>query len=191
MTENVLIVGGGGREHALAWKIAQSDKVAKVFVAPGNGGTAVAGGKIENVAIAATEIDDLIEFAGTNDVTLTVVGPEAPLTAGMVDCFENAGMRCFGPVAGAARLEGSKTFSKQLMDRVDVATAEYEVFTDYDEAVAYVRGASHPLVIKASGLAAGKGVIVPASRSEAEQALNRIMVDREFGASGDEIIIEE
>jgi phosphoribosylamine--glycine ligase/phosphoribosylaminoimidazole synthetase len=191
MTDNVLIIGGGGREHALAWKLAQSGRVGKVFVAPGNGGTAAAGGKIENVAIPETEIDDLIEFAGMNNVTLSVVGPEAPLAAGLVDCFERAGLRCFGPVAGAARIEASKSFSKQLMDRIGVATAAYEVFTDHDAAVAYVRAADKPLVIKASGLAAGKGVIVPGSVAEAEQALNRLMVDKEFGASGEEIIIEE
>ncbi len=191
MTNRVLIVGSGGREHALAWKLAQSEQVERVFVAPGNGGTATAGGKIENLAILETAIDDLIEFAGANEISLTVIGPEAPLAAGIVDCFENAGMRCFGPVAGAARIEGSKRFSKQLMDRVDVATAAYEIFTDYDEALAYVREIATPIVIKASGLAAGKGVIVPNSLAEAEQALKRIMLDREFGESGDEVIIEE
>ncbi len=191
MSTNVLIVGGGGREHTLAWKIAQSEKVERVFVAPGNGGTAAAGGKIANVAIAETEIDDLIAFAGSNEVSLTVIGPEAPLAAGIVDRFEDAGMRCFGPVAGAARLESSKRFSKQVMDRVEVATADYEIFTDYDEALSYVRSAPAPIVIKASGLAAGKGVVVPGSVAEAEQALQRIMLDREFGESGDEVVIEE
>ncbi len=191
MTNKVLIVGRGGREHALAWKLAQSDQVTNVFVAPGNGGTAAAGGKIENVAIAETEIDDLISFAGSNDVALTVIGPEAPLAAGIVDCFENVGLRCFGPVEGAARLEGSKTYAKQLMDRVDVATARYEIFTDYDQALAHVRSATNPIVIKASGLAAGKGVVVPNSLAESEQALKRIMLDREFGESGDEVVIEE
>ena len=191
MTKHVLVVGRGGREHALAWKLAQSDQVAKVFVAPGNGGTANAGARIENVAIPEDEIDDLIEFAGMNDVALTVVGPEAPLAAGMVDCFERAGLRCFGPVEGAVRLEASKRFSKQVMDRIGIPTASYQSFTDVDAAVAYVRSVSTPIVIKASGLAAGKGVILPGSVAEAEQAINRIMIDRDFGASGDEVIIEE
>ena len=191
MSNRVLIVGSGGREHTLAWKLAQSDQVEKVFVAPGNGGTAAAGGKIENIAIAETEIDNLIEFAGSEGVSLTVIGPEAPLAAGIVDCFEDAGLRCFGPVAGAARLESSKRFSKQIMDRVEVATADYEIFTDHAEAMAYVRSAENPVVIKASGLAAGKGVVVTGSVAEAEQALNRIMVNREFGESGDEVVIEE
>ncbi len=191
MSNNVLVVGGGGREHVLAWKLAQSDRVKKVFVAPGNGGTASAGGKIENVAISETEIDDLIEFAGSTGVDLTVIGPEAPLAVGIVDCFERAGLRCFGPVQAAARLESSKRFSKELMDRVGVPTAKYETFTDHESALRYVRDADTNIVIKASGLAAGKGVICPNSIAEAEQALNRIMLDREFGESGDEVIIEE
>jgi len=191
MTHNVLVVGGGGREHAIAWKLAQSELVARVFVAPGNGGTATAGGKIENVLIADSQIDKLIEFAGSNNIHLTVVGPEAPLTAGIVDCFEDTGFACFGPVAGAARLEGSKRFSKQLMDKVGVPTAAYEIFTDHEDALAYVRAAEHPVVIKASGLAAGKGVIVPGSLAGAEQALHRMMVDREFGEAADEVLIEE
>jgi phosphoribosylamine--glycine ligase/phosphoribosylaminoimidazole synthetase len=188
---NVLIVGSGGREHALAWKLAQSERIRRVFVAPGNGGTAAAGDKIENVAIAESAIDDLISFAGSNDVSLTIIGPEAPLVAGIVDCFEEAGMRCFGPVAGAARLEGSKLFSKELMSRTGIPTAEYKSFTDHDEALAYLRAAKEPLVIKASGLAAGKGVIVPNSAAEGEHSLHRIMVAKEFGDAGAEVIIEE
>ena len=191
MTNSVLIVGRGGREHALAWKLAQSAQVARIFVAPGNGGTATAGGKIENVAISEDDTDELISFAGANDVSLTVIGPEAPLVDGIVDCFERAGLRCFGPVAGAARLESSKSFAKQLMARVGIPTAEYTVVTDYEDALAHVRSVSEPIVIKASGLAAGKGVIVPNSLAESEQALKRIMVDREFGESGDEVIIEQ
>ena len=191
MTNNVLLVGRGGREHALAWKLAQSPHVGRVFVAPGNGGTAAGGDKIENVAISESAIDDLIEFAGSNAVDLTVIGPEAPLVDGIVDCFERAGLRCFGPVAGAAQLEGSKRFSKEIMDRVSVATAEYQTFTDHADAVGYLRAVDTPVVIKASGLAAGKGVIVANSTAEAELALNRIMVDHEFGDAGSEVIIEE
>ncbi len=191
MTDMVLVVGGGGREHALAWKLAQSEKVRKVFVAPGNGGTAGAGGKIENVPISENEIDELIEFATTNDIALTVIGPEAPLTVGIVDRFQSAGLRCFGPDAAAARLEGSKRYSKELMEKTGVPTAGYRAFTDYNEAVTYVRSAAYPVVIKASGLAAGKGVIVPGSLAESNHALHRIMVDREFGASGDEVLIEK
>ncbi|MEA2001856.1 MAG: phosphoribosylamine--glycine ligase, partial [Actinomycetota bacterium] len=187
----VLVVGGGGREHALAWKLAESPRVDKVFVSPGNGGTAGAGVKIENVPIAETDFDALINFAVVNDVSLTVVGPEVPLVDGIVDCFEEAGLRCFGPVKAAALIEGSKRFSKELMDRVGVDTAAYRTFTDCDEATDYVRAAVTPVVIKASGLAAGKGVIVPNSVAEAEQALRRIMVDYEFGEAGAEVIIEE
>ncbi len=191
MTANVLLIGSGGREHALAWKLAESPHVANVFVAPGNGGTAGAGGKIKNIAIAESAFDDLIEFAGDNDIELTVVGPEAPLVDGIVDCFERAGLRCFGPVAGAARLEGSKRFSKELMDRARIPTAAYQTFTDHGEAIDYFRSTDGRVVIKASGLAAGKGVIVPNSNSEAEQALNRIMIEHEFGDAGSEVVIEE
>ncbi len=191
MTDNVLLIGGGGREHALAWKLAESPRVGKVFVAPGNGGTAAAGGKIENVAISADAFDDLIEFAAGNDVGLTVVGPEAPLAAGIVDCFEEAGLRCFGPVKGAARLESSKSYAKETMDRIGIATAKHRTFTDHATALAYLRTIEDAVVIKASGLAAGKGVIVTNSTAEAEQALNRIMVEHEFGESGTEVIIEE
>ncbi len=188
---NVLVVGSGGREHAIAWKLAESPRVKKVFVAPGNGGTAGARVKIENVPIAATDFDALIAFAAVNDVSLTIVGPEVPLVDGIVDCFEEAGLRCFGPVKAAALIEGSKRFSKELMDRVGIDTASYRAFTDFNEAIAYVRGAGIPVVIKASGLAAGKGVIVPNSVAEAEQALRRIMVNREFGEAGIEVIVEE
>ena len=187
----VLVVGGGGREHALAWKLAKSLRVRRVYVAPGNGGTAAGDDRIENVPIEAHQGDELIDFARNNEVDLTVVGPEAPLVAGLVDEFETAGLRCFGPVAAAARLEGSKSFSKDLMKRVGVPTAAYKVVTEYDEALDYLHAAPHPTVIKASGLAAGKGVIVPNSLAEAEHALHRIMVDREFGAAGDEVLIEE
>jgi phosphoribosylamine--glycine ligase/phosphoribosylformylglycinamidine cyclo-ligase len=188
---NVMVVGGGGREHALAWKLAQSDRVEHVFVAPGNGGTALAGGKVSNVAISAEEFDELVDFAAKNEVSMTVVGPEAPLVAGIVDCFDAAAIRCFGPVQAAARLEGSKRFSKELMEASNVPTAAYKTFTSHDAALAYLRSVDIPVVVKASGLAAGKGVIVPNSVAEAEQALHRIMVEAEFGDAGDEVVIEE
>lgn len=191
MTKKILLIGNGGREHALAWRLADSPQVGKVYVAPGNGGTGSGDDRIENIPIAVTEINRLVEFAAENDIHLTVVGPEAPLVSGIVDAFDEAGLRCFGPVAAAARLEGSKAFSKQLMERVGVPTARYARFDDHADAVNYVREAAYPIVVKASGLAAGKGVIVPNSTAEAEQALQRIMADREFGEAGAEVIIEE
>lgn len=191
MSATVLVVGGGGREHTLAWKLAKSLRIRRVYVAPGNGGTAAGDDRIENVPIEPHRVDELIDFARSRSVGMTVVGPEAPLVAGIVDKFEAAGLRCFGPVAAAARLEGSKSFSKDLMRRLGVPTAAYKVVADYEEALDYLRSAPHPTVIKASGLAAGKGVIVPNSLAEAEQALQRVLVDREFGAAGDEALIEE
>ena len=193
MTHNhsVLVIGNGGREHALAWKLAQSPRVAQVLVAPGNGGTAQAGGKIENVAVSADDIAGLIELARTQAVDLTVVGPEAPLAAGAVDAFSAAGLRCFGPMQAAAQLESSKAFSKAFMLRHGIPTARYAVFTSFDEAMAHVAAADYPVVIKASGLAAGKGVLLPESLAEAETALREIMVERAFGDAGDEVVIEE
>ena len=193
MTHNhsVLVIGNGGREHALAWKLAQSPRVAQVLVAPGNGGTAQAGGKIENVAVSADDIAGLIDLARTQAVDLTVVGPEAPLAAGVVDAFSAAGLRCFGPMQAAAQLESSKAFSKAFMLRHGIPTARYAVFTSFDEALAHVAATDYPVVIKASGLAAGKGVLLPESLAEAETALRQIMVERAFGAAGDEVVIEE
>lgn len=191
MTGNVLVVGRGGREHAIAWKLAQSPRVARVFVAPGNGGTASAGKPIANIPITEDKFNDLIEFAASNDVMLAVIGPEMPLVDGIVDCFEAAGLRCFGPVQAAARIEGSKSFAKELMRQLGIPTAEHRVFANYEEAGAYVRSNGPRVVVKAAGLAAGKGVIVPDSMADADRALRRIMVDREFGAAGDEVIIED
>ena len=191
MTNKILLIGNGGREHALAWKLAESMSVARVFVAPGNWGTGTGHDRIENIPIGSSETERLIAFARDNDVHLTVVGPEAPLVAGIVDAFDEAGLRSFGPVAAAARLEGSKKFSKQMMAQLGVPTARYASFDDHAAAVAYVRQAEHPIVVKASGLAAGKGVVVPHSTAEAEQALQRIMLDREFGDAGAEVIIEQ
>lgn len=185
----VLIVGNGGREHALAWKLSQSPSVTKVLVAPGNAGTAV---DAENVDIQATDIPRLIKFAQKEQVDLTVVGPEAPLVAGIVDAFEAAGLKVFGPSKAAAELEGSKVFSKELMRQANVPTADYRIFQSHHEAIEYVEEREQrPLVIKADGLAAGKGVIVCRNRTEALDAIKRTMVMKEFGSAGDRIVIEE
>ena len=183
----VLIVGSGGREHALAWKLAQSSRVEKVFVAPGNGGTATLA---ENVAIDVTDIPALAGFVEGEQIDLAVVGPEAPLVAGVVDAFEAEGLAVFGPRAAAARLEGSKAFSKQFMVEEGIPTAPAATFTEYAAALAYLRQYEGPVVVKASGLAAGKGVLVCATKAEAETALRQIMVDRTFGAAGDQVLIE-
>ncbi len=184
----VLVVGGGGREHALVWKITQSKEVSKVFCAPGNAG-------IEEVAecvpIQATDLDGLLRFADKQKIDLTVVGPEAPLVAGIVDLFESQGLAIFGPSKRAAEIEGSKAFAKYLMDRYDIPTADCVVFEDADEALHYVKTEPLPLVVKADGLAAGKGSIVCRTREEAVEAVQRIMVDRVFGAAGNKVVIEE
>jgi phosphoribosylamine--glycine ligase len=191
MTETVLVIGRGGREHALAWKLAQSPRVARAWVAPGNGGTALAGGKIANVTLQESDFAGLIDFARRNGVTLTVVGPEAPLADGVVDAFQAAGQRCFGPSRAAAQIEASKAFAKDFMARHGIPTARHATFTDFAAALAHLRHVEYPVVLKASGLAAGKGVILPASLEEAEAALRQIMVAREFGAAGDAVVIEE
>ena len=156
---NVLLVGSGGREHALAWKIAQSSKVTEVFVAPGNAGTAGEKG-ITNLAISSDDISGLLSFALENNIGLTVIGPEAPLVAGIVDRFSEAGLRCFGPSQLAAQLEGSKAFAKDFLARHKIPTAAYGNFTDIGEAITYVKSVGAPIVVKADGLAAGKGVII-------------------------------
>jgi phosphoribosylamine--glycine ligase/phosphoribosylformylglycinamidine cyclo-ligase len=181
----VLVIGSGGREHALAWKIAQSPRLTRLFVAPGNGGTG------ENVPIPVGDSDRLVAFAKEAQVDLTVVGPEAPLAEGLVDRFQAEGLRIFGPVRAAARLESSKAFAKAFMTRHGIPTARYAAFSEYYAAVRHLLAVDYPVVIKASGLAAGKGVIVPTSLEEAEDALRQIMVERVFGAAGDEVVIEE
>ncbi|HSN74370.1 MAG TPA: phosphoribosylamine--glycine ligase [Anaerolineae bacterium] len=191
LTQNILIIGRGGREHALAWKLAQSPRVERVWVAPGNGGTALAHGKIANVDVQETDFARLIAFGQQNGVTLTVVGPEAPLAKGIVDAFQAGGLRCFGPSQAAAQIEASKAFAKDFMVRHGIPTARHATFTDFAAAMAYLQEVEYPVVLKASGLAAGKGVILPASLDEAEAALRQIMVAREFGAAGDEVVIEE
>jgi phosphoribosylamine--glycine ligase len=184
----LLVIGSGGREHALAWKLAQSPKVQKVFVAPGNGGTATEGG-LENVAI--TGIPELIAFARQEQVHLTVVGPEAPLAAGVVDAFRAAGLPIFGPTKGAAQLESSKDFAKAFMTRHGIPTARYATFTDAAQAKSYVAHNGAPIVIKADGLAAGKGVVVAASVAEANAAIDDMLVGGKLGEAGGRLVIEE
>ena len=185
---NILVIGSGGREHALVWKLSQSKNVKKIYCAPGNAGIAQLA---ECVPVAAEDIRGLLEFAKDNAVDLTVVGPEAPLVAGIVDRFESAGLKAFGPRANAAIMEGSKAFSKDLMKRYRIPTAGYEVFTDHAKAVAYLEKAGVPIVIKADGLAAGKGAIVCMDLDSARRALREVMVDRVFKEAGDRVVIEE
>lgn len=186
----ILIIGNGGREHALAWKAQQSTKVETVFVAPGNAGTAHETG-VENVAIAADDIQGLIKFAKSNSIALTIVGPEAPLVAGIVDAFEAAGLRCFGPSQAAAQLEGSKAFTKDFLARHNIPTAAYGNFTDIDEASAYIRKQGAPIVIKADGLAAGKGVILAQTEDEAIAAVKDMLGGNAFGEAGHRVVVEE
>ena len=189
---NVLVIGGGGREHALAWKIAQSNKVQKVFVAPGNGGTA-RDKRLDNLDI--TDVKALREFAQSHSVELTVVGPETPLAAGVVDEFRAHGLRIFGPTKAAAQLESSKAFSKAFMKRHNIPTAEYETFTDAQAAHDYVNAKGAPIVVKADGLAAGKGVVVAMTAAEAHEAIDFMLLDNKLGVSHNEggarVVIEE
>jgi phosphoribosylamine--glycine ligase len=187
---NVLIIGSGGREHALAWKCAQSKDVQEVFVAPGNAGTERER-KVRNVDIAADDIDGLLSFASKKNIELTIVGPEAPLVAGIVDRFNDTGIPCFGPTAAAAQLEGSKTFAKDFLARHQIPTAAYENFSDLAEALAYIRAQGAPIVVKADGLAAGKGVIVAMTVAEAEQAATDMLSGNKFGDAGASIVVEE
>jgi phosphoribosylamine--glycine ligase len=186
----ILVIGGGGREHALAWKCAQSDEVSEVIVAPGNAGTSLEP-KVRNVSVAADDIDALLELATIEEIGLTIVGPEQPLVAGIVDRFSAHDLPCFGPVAVAAKLEGSKAYTKDFLSRHKIPTGTYESFTDVDLALAYVRKKGAPIVIKADGLAAGKGVIVAFSEDEAEDAVRGMLSQRAFGDAGQRIVIEE
>ncbi len=187
---NILIIGGGGREHALAWKAAQSPLADTVFVAPGNAGTARED-KLQNVAIKVEDIEGLRDFALQNDVGLTIVGPEVPLVLGVVDCFQAAGLKIFGPSKAAAQLEGSKAFSKDFLARHHIPTAAYGNFTDVDEAIAYLKQQSLPIVIKADGLAAGKGVIIAQSEDEAIATIRDMLSGNAFGEAGNRVVIEE
>jgi phosphoribosylamine--glycine ligase len=184
----ILVVGGGGREHALAWKIAQSPRVARVYVAPGNAGTAREDGLV-NVAIDG--IEELVQFARASEVALTVVGPEAPLAAGIVDAFRDAGLAIFGPTRAAAQLESSKDFAKAFMLRHGLPTAQYQTFTDARAAHAYVAERGAPIVVKADGLAAGKGVVVASTQAEADAAIDAMLVDNAMGAAGARVVVEE
>jgi len=187
---NVLVLGNGGREHALAWKIAQSQQVEKVFVAPGNAGTALEEG-IENVALDVMDFSGLAEFAQQRGVGLTIVGPEAPLVAGVVDYFSERKLPCFGPSARAAQLEGSKAFSKDFLQRHGIPTAAYQTFEDSSAAIEYVKTQGTPIVIKADGLAAGKGVIIAGTEAEAITAIEDMLSGNRFGEAGHRVVIEE
>lgn len=185
---NVLVIGRGGREHALAWKFAQSEKVEKVYVAPGNEGMRDVATPVD---IDENDFDALVLFAKENNVELTFVGPEIPLMNGIVDRFKEEGLRVFGPNKAAAVIEGSKAFTKELMKKYDIPTAAYETFTDYEEAVQYIQKVGAPIVIKADGLAAGKGVTVAMTLEEALQAVKEMLQDVKFGAASKKVVIEE
>ncbi|WP_455202424.1 phosphoribosylamine--glycine ligase [Kaarinaea lacus] len=187
---NVLIIGSGGREHALAWKAAQSPKAQKVYVAPGNAGTELEPG-IENVSIAVDDIAGLVEFAKLNNIGLTIVGPEAPLVMGVVDTFKEAELRCFGPSKAAAQLEGSKTFTKDFLARHNIPTAAYGTFTDITAAIDYLNKQSFPVVIKADGLAAGKGVIIAENLEQAKATVEDMLAGNKFGEAGHRVVVEE
>lgn len=187
---NILIIGNGGREHALAWKVAQSPLADKVFVAPGNAGTALEH-KVENVNISATDIPALVKFAQDKQIGLTIVGPEAPLVIGVVDAFREAGLKIFGPAKAAAQLEGSKAFTKDFLARHKIPTAEYQNFTEVEPALTYLREKGTPIVVKADGLAAGKGVIVAMTLQEAEDAVRDMLSGNAFGEAGSRVVIEE
>jgi phosphoribosylamine--glycine ligase len=186
----ILIVGSGGREHALAWKVKQSSKVSSVFVAPGNAGTALEAG-IHNVEIQVDDIAGLLNFAQAREIDLTIVGPEVPLVKGIVDQFSAAGLACFGPTAAAAQLEGSKSFCKDFMARHGIPTAAYQTFTDVSEAITYIRRQGAPIVVKADGLAAGKGVIVAQTEQEAIDAVEDMLSGNSFGEAGHRVVVEE
>ena len=186
----ILVIGSGGREHALAWKLAQSARISEVLVAPGNAGTATEA-KCRNVAVPATDLDALLNLAETEGVALTVVGPEGPLVAGVVDRFRAAGQHIFGPTAAAAQLEGSKAFAKNFLARHGIPTAHYAVHTELDAALAHLRKVGAPIVVKADGLAAGKGVIVAMTLAEAEEAVRDMLAGNAFGTAGSRVVIEE
>ena len=186
----ILVIGSGGREHALIWKIAQDERVSKIYAAPGNGGTACEE-KCENINIKASDIKSLINFAKENNIDLTVVGPEDPLSLGIVNEFEKEGLLIFGPNKDAAQMEASKAFAKDVMTKAGIATADYEKYNNYDDAVAYIRKKGAPIVVKADGLAAGKGVTIALSLEEAENAVKEIFIDKIFGEANSTVVIED
>ncbi len=186
----ILIVGSGGREHALAWKVRQSTKVSSVYVAPGNAGTTLEEG-IENISIDVEDISTLLKFAQQENIVLTIIGPEVPLVAGIVDAFTDAGLKCFGPTAKAAQLEGSKTYCKDFMARHNIPTAEYKTFTENQPAIEYIKTKGAPIVVKADGLAAGKGVIVAETEQQAIAAVEDMLSGNGFGDAGHRVVIEE
>ena len=186
----VLVIGGGGREHALAWKLAQSPRVTEVFVAPGNAGTALEA-NVTNVDLSVSDLDGLVAFAENNAIDYSVVGPEAPLVDGVVDRFEAKGLRCFGPRADCAQLEGSKAFTKAFLKRHNIPTAAYDTFTDVEQALAYLDEVGAPIVVKADGLAAGKGVILAETLDEAKSAVKDMLQGNQFGDAGSRVVIEE
>lgn len=187
---NILVIGSGGREHALAWKAAQGKNVEKVYVAPGNAGTALEP-KLENIDLPVDDFQSLADFAASHDVSLTIVGPEQPLVDGIVDYFASRNLRAFGPSKGAAQLEGSKAFTKDFLARHNIPTAEYRNFTEIEPALAYLREKGAPIVVKADGLAAGKGVIVAMTLPEAEAAVEDMLAGNAFGEAGHRVVIEE
>ncbi len=184
----ILVVGSGGREHTLCWKIAQSPLVEKLYCAPGNAGTALVA---ENVAISAEDVEALAEFAESNAVDLTVIGPEAPLVAGLTDMLSAKGLKAFGPTKAGAELEGSKAFTKSICEKYSVPTGKAAVFTEYEKALASLDDFGVPVVIKADGLAAGKGVLICETIDDAKAGLKSIMVDKDFGDAGDKVLVEE
>ncbi|MEG3593391.1 MAG: phosphoribosylamine--glycine ligase [Pseudomonadota bacterium] len=186
----VLVIGGGGREHALAWKLAQSPRVTEVFVAPGNAGTALEN-NVTNIDLSVSDLDGLVRFAESNAIDYTVVGPEAPLVGGVVDRFEAKGLCCFGPNANCAQLEGSKAFTKEFLNRHNIPTAAYGTFTDVDQALAFLDDVGAPIVVKADGLAAGKGVILAKTLDEAKSAVKDMLQGNQFGDAGRRVVIEE
>lgn len=186
----ILVIGSGGREHAIAWKLSQDDRVEKIYAAPGNGGTACEN-KCENINIKADDFQGLIKFVKENNIELTVVGPEDPLSKGIVDTFEREGLLIFGPNKAAAMMEASKAFAKDVMKSADIATADYAEFTNYNDAAEYVKKKGAPIVVKADGLAAGKGVTVALSVDEALNALKEIFIDKVFGAANNIVVIED
>jgi len=184
----VLLIGSGGREHAMAWKIAQSPRLTRLYVAPGNAGTAACG---ENVSLDINDHSTVVRFCEEKQIDLVLVGPEAPLAAGLADSLSANGIRCFGPTRAAAQIEASKVFAKNFMARHNIPTARYATFREFDDAIAYLETVDYPIVIKASGLAAGKGVILPETLNEAKATLGSILVNKTFGEAGNEVVIEE